>query len=115
MGRGLFDRLQEEIADRERQDAVSPLDLLDLPDALRRLMQRILRQGQTTAGALAGEVGRPEAEVESMLRGLVEKGYLKVLPGPGPARYKVVLGQRRARTLPSGMWDALAKKIDGAP
>jgi predicted transcriptional regulator len=115
MGRGLFDRLQNEIADREKQEAISPLDLLELPEALRRLLQRIIRRGPTTARELVEDIGSPEDAVESMLCSLADKGYLTALSGSAPTRYKAVLGQRRARTLPSGIWDTLAKKIDGEP
>jgi len=113
MGRGIFERLRDEVADREKQEAISPLDLLELPEALRRLMQRIIRRGKTTARELAEEMGSSEAEADSMLRSLAGKGYLALVPGGTPPSYKAVVGQRRERALPTGIWEALSKKIEG--
>jgi len=43
---------------------------------------------------------------------LVEKGYLTRIPETTPPRYKVVLRRRRARQVPTGIWDALADKVE---
>jgi hypothetical protein len=115
MTKGLFERLHDEIASRESQEAISPLDLLELSDALRQLVQRIIRRGQATAHELTGETGGSEVALESMLQSLVGKGYLAVVPGTIPPCYKAVLGKRRARELPLGLWDMLSKKIEDEP
>jgi hypothetical protein len=115
MTKGLFERLGDEIAAREGQEAISPLDLLELSDALRQLVQRIIRRGQATAQELTGEMGGPEDVLESLLQSLVGKGYLAVVPGTTPPCYKAVLGKRRAREVPVGIWDTLSKKIEGKP
>ena len=115
MTEGLFERLHDEIAARESQEAISPLDLPDLPDAVRQVLQRIIRRGPATAHELTAEMGGPEDALESMLQSLVGKGYLAVVPGTIPPHYKAVLGKRRARELPSGLWDMLSKKIEDEP
>ena len=115
MTKGLFERLQDEIEEREKREAISPLDLLDLPEALRTLMQLIIRRGQATAHELAQEMEGSENALESMLQSLVDKGYLATVPGTTPPRYRPVLGRRRARELPSGIWDMLSKKLEREP
>ena len=115
MTKDLFERLHDEIAARESQEAISPLDLVELPDAVRQLMQRIIRRGQATAHELTAEMGGPEDALESMLQSLVGKGYLAVVPETIPPSYKAVLGKRRARELPAGIWDTLSKKIEDEP
>ncbi|MFC2106587.1 FeoC-like transcriptional regulator [Candidatus Bipolaricaulota bacterium] len=115
MTKGLFERLQDNIEGREKQKAIGPLDLLELPEALRMFMQRIIRHGQTSARELAQEMEDSEETLESMLQSLAGKGYLAVIPATIPPRYKAVLGERRARELPSGIWDMLSKKIENEP
>jgi len=115
MTKGLFERLQDNIEGREKQKAISPLDLLELPEALRMLLQFIIRRGQTSARELTQEIEGSEDTLESMLQNLVRKGYLAVIPATTPPRYKAVLGERRARELPSGIWDMLSKKIENEP
>ena len=115
MTEGVFERLHDEIAARESQEAISPLDLLDLPDAVRQVLQSVIRRGQATAHELAAEMGGPEDALESMLQSLAGKGYLGVVPGTIPSRYKAVLGKRRARDLSLGIWDMLSKKIEDEP
>lgn len=41
---GLFDRLDKEIKDRQKEGGISPLDLAGLPPALRRIMRVMLRE-----------------------------------------------------------------------
>jgi hypothetical protein len=119
---GLFDRLQEEIAKRDAEAGVSPLDLLDMSPELQRLMQRLARRGARTSAALAQELALPPDEVERLLAELVAKGFARVVEpaagteedpaAAGATRYQAAFGRRRRRELPLGIWEALAAKTE---
>ena len=119
---GLFDRLQDEIARRDPQSGISPLDLLDMSPELQRLMQRLARRGARTSAELAQELALPPDEVERLLADLVAKGFARVVePAAGtqqePAalgatRYRAAFGRRRRRELPLDIWEALAAKTE---
>ena len=74
---GIFDRIQSEIEAREKQEGITPADLLDLSDQLRRLMNRITRDRQMDVEAAAELLGESSANTVKMLNALVDKGYLE--------------------------------------
>jgi hypothetical protein len=43
---GVFDRLQKEIEDKQKDGGITPLDMVDLPPALRKIMRVMLRRVQ---------------------------------------------------------------------
>lgn len=112
MPNGLFERLQDEIEARDRREGIGPVDVLALPKDLRGLIQRIMRRGQVSAAELVQELKSPEEAIEALLQSLVEKGYLARVPETTPLRYKVALGRRRTRQIPTGIWSALADKVE---
>jgi predicted HTH transcriptional regulator len=112
MPKGLFERLQDEIEAREQRGGIGLADLLTLPENLRGLIQQVMRRGQVSAAELVQEFDISEKAVEPLLQSLVEKGYLARVPEMTPPRYKVALGRRRARQIPTGLWSALAGKVE---
>jgi predicted HTH transcriptional regulator len=112
MPKGLYERLQKEIDARDKREGFALADLLDLPDDLRGLMQRVVRRGSVSATELAPELQISAEAIGAMLETLVEKGYLERVSETTPARYKAALARKRARQLPGGIWDALSGKMD---
>ena len=43
---GVFDRLDKEIKDKQKEGGITPLDLAELPPALRKIMRLMLRELQ---------------------------------------------------------------------
>jgi len=108
---GIFDRIQAEIEEREKREGITPADLLDLSPSLRRLMNRITREGELTVEAAAEYIGESPENTRQMLDTLVEKGYLHREEKEEGVAYRTRFARRRGRELPPGIWSALGKKI----
>ncbi len=109
---GIFDSIQHEIEAREKREGISPADLLDLSPPVRRLMNRVTRQGEQTAAEAAEFLERPVDEIKQMLSGLAEKGYLQREKVDDVWVYRTRFARRRGRKIPGGIWSALGQ---GAP
>ena len=114
---GLFDRLQDEIDQRDALGGVSAVDLLDMPPNLRRLVQLLTRSGPLPAAAVGSQVGLDDAEVAALLAALAAKGHVRAEEVDGVVVYRVAFGRRRARAVPLDIWQALADRTqeDGDP
>lgn len=80
------------------------MDLLDLPDAERDLVQFLLRQGETDLSALAAHSGQEPAALRQTLEGLMEQGFLG--RGEGES-WRALLAPKRARLSSRNLWAAL--------
>jgi predicted ArsR family transcriptional regulator len=107
---GIFDRVQKEIDARDKQEGITPADLLDLPSSLRRLMNRITRGGEITVEAAAELLDETPANARQMLNALVEKGYLERVEKDEGWIYRTRFARKRGREIPAGMWSALGKR-----
>jgi len=107
---GIFDHIQKEIDTREKQDGISPADLLDLSPPLRRLMNRITRQEELSAAAAAEHLGESPAAARKMLDALVDKGYLEREKRKEGWVYRTRFARKRGRNLPVGIWSALDER-----
>lgn len=109
---GLFDRLQDEIARRDPQSGISPLDLLDMSPELQGVLQLLARRGALPASDVAAALSLPEAEATSLLDDLVAKGHAGTEVVDGVNLFRAQFGRRRARTVPEGIWQALTDKVE---
>ena len=107
---GIFDHIQKEIETRESQDGITPADLLSLSAPLRRLMNRITREGSLTVQAAAEQMEGSEEGAREMLDALVEKGYLERVEQEGGWEYRTRFARKRGRELPAGIWSALGQR-----
>jgi DNA-binding MarR family transcriptional regulator len=108
---GIFDRVQKEIDARDKQEGITPADLLDLSSALRRLMNRITRGGEITVEEAAELLEETPANARQMLNALVEKGYLERVEKEEGWVYRTRFARKRGREIPAGIWSALGKRI----
>jgi hypothetical protein len=116
---GIFDRLQNELDDRESEGGITPLDLADLPAPLRKLMRLMLRKVELDYDSITEAVeGMPEADqmskedLDLALEELRKKGWL-IKRGEGESvSYKVNLRRKASSTLSGGIWGTLDDKID---
>ena len=104
---GIFGHLQDEIEQRDKREGITLAELLDLSPPLRKLMNRITRQGEQTAEQAAEYLGEPPDQVQEWLTGLVEKGYLDREKHEGVWHYKIRFAHKRGRNIPLGIWSAL--------
>lgn len=114
----LFDRLQNELDDRGDEGGISVLDLIDLPENLRRLMRYMLRAVVVSMAEVTDEVAGwkekdqiPADEINSSLMALVEQGWLIQLGEKDKPNFRVNLRRRKASTLDDSIWGALDSKI----
>jgi len=119
---GVFDRLQKEIEDKQKDGGITPLDMVDLPPALRKIMKVMLRKVQMSYPELTEEMKNvPEKdrlsnkELEEAIATLVEQSWLMKLGEGKRAIYKVNLRRKSGSTLASGIWQALDSKLKDPP
>jgi len=119
---GVFDRLQKEIEDKQKDGGITPLDMVDLPPALRKIMKVMLRKVQMSYPELTEEMKNvPEKdrlsnkELEEAIATLVEQSWLMKLGEGERAIYKVNLRRKSGSTLASGIWQALDSKLKDPP
>jgi amino acid permease len=82
-------------------------DLLELPDAMRRLVTWLMRQGEVSLPAVVAHSGQEEGVVRAMLDNLVGQGLVREIRRNGAPCYRAHLALRRGRQLPDNIWHAL--------
>jgi len=115
----LFDRLQNELEDRDKDSGITPLDLADLPPILRKMMRVILREVEMTRDDLLDSI-KPllegddieDADFDKSLEALVKQSWLIVLGEGDRLRYKVNLRRKKSLDLDSSIWNALESKVE---
>ena len=112
MSKGLFGRLQQELDDREKAAGLSMVDILELPDSLRQLVNWMMRSEMVSLSQVVAQVGQDEAATQAMLATLVEKGFVRQLEIKGELHYRVRVASQKKRTLPQNLWHALDDKVD---
>ncbi|MBN1220772.1 MAG: MarR family transcriptional regulator [Anaerolineae bacterium] len=108
---GLFDRLQDEIDSRERQEGISPADLLDMPPALASVIKKIIRHNGMKLAEIAEELAQSPQDTQQMLAEMVKKGYLRRIEVKNEIWYKARFAHKRSR-LSSDFWSNLDTAVD---
>ena len=109
---GLFDRLQDELDARERQEGLSPIDLLDLPPALAAIAKKIVRRNGMSLTEIAEEMDQTPADVQTVLDDLVAKGLIRRVEVSGEFWYKAHFARKADKKLSTGVWSALDDLLD---
>jgi len=109
---GLFDRLGQELAAREKAAGLTMMDVLTLPDDLRKLFNWMMRQEEIGPADAVTFTGSDEATVRQTLASLVEKGFVREIQVGGLTRYRVRLAPKRGREVPLNIWQALDDKTE---
>ncbi|MEZ4734467.1 MAG: hypothetical protein R3E79_45835 [Caldilineaceae bacterium] len=111
MGHGLFGRLQQELAAREKTAGATMADILELPSVERQLMNWLIRTGAVNLSSVATQVG-DLAQAQSVLAGLIARGFVREYESNGDRYYQARLAPCRPRTLPADIWQVLTDKLD---
>jgi hypothetical protein len=104
---GLFDRLRDEIEAREQQGGLSPLDLLDMPEALAGVVNHIIRNNGMKLEDIAGRLDQSLEKTRAVLAELVQKGYVRQIQVKEETWYKAHFSRKADKTLSLGIWSAL--------
>lgn len=116
---GLFDRLQNELDDKEDEGGITALDLIDLPQQLRKLMRLMLREVELSRGALGEAVQKMKEEdrlsdqdLAASIKALVQQNWL-IETGEGDSRrYRVNLRRKKGSELAASIWNKLDSRIE---
>ncbi|HRQ23408.1 MAG TPA: hypothetical protein PLF42_08295, partial [Anaerolineales bacterium] len=119
---GVFDRLNKEIEDKQQEGGITPIDLAELPPALRKIMRLMLRELQLNYPRLCEVVdAMPEKdrltrdELDEALATLTEQFWLIRIGEGKKAIYKVNLRRKSGSKLAGGIWSSLDEKLKGNP
>lgn len=119
---GLFDRLDKEIKDSQKDGGITPLDLVKLPPSLRKIMRLMLRELQMSyprmcevMDAMPEQDRLTRAELDEALSTLTEQFWLIRIGEKEKAIYKVNLRRKAGSTLAAGIWSSIDEKIKKPP
>jgi len=108
----LFNRLQDEIDAQDQPGGLSPIDLLDLPSAISRIIKDMIRRNGMKLTEIAKSLEKSPQEAQRMLDELLQKGYLRQVKVKEEIWYKVRFAQKRNRTVSSSLWKALDEVVE---
>ncbi|GAB4399543.1 MAG: hypothetical protein OHK003_23960 [Anaerolineales bacterium] len=119
---GLFDRLDKEIKDSQKDGGITPLDIAKLPPSLRKIMRLMLRELSMSYPRMCEVMdSMPEqdrltrADLDSALSTLTDQFWLTRIGENEKAIYKVNLRRKAGSTLAAGIWSSLDQKLKGSP
>ena len=114
----LFDRLQNELDIRAKEDGITPLDLAELPTPLRRIMRKMLRAielDKNEIGQIFNDLPAEERKevknLDDALKILTKQGWLIALGDGGNRRYKVNLRRKRGSELAADIFNKLDERL----
>jgi hypothetical protein len=114
----LFDRLQNELDIRAKEDGITPLDLAELPTPLRRIMRKMLRAIELDKNEigqifkdLPAEERKEVKNLDDALQILTKQGWLIALGNSGNRRYKVNLRRKRGSELAADIFNKLDERL----
>jgi hypothetical protein len=113
VGQGIFDRLEGELAAREKSPGMSMSDVLALPDPLDRLCTWMLRQQQVSMGDVVDFLEQDEQQARQCLDDLLDRGFIREVVIGETKRYQARLAPTRKREIPLDLWQALQDKVEG--
>ena len=113
MGRGIFDRVEGELAAREKSPGLSMADLLTMPEPQAGLLKWMTRQRTVPRADAVSFLGGDEEQAHLVLADLLDKGMIRELEIRGVRQYAVRLAPKKGRALPSNLWQALRDKVEG--
>lgn len=115
---GLFDKLQDELINRESEGGISPLDLAELPSQLRKVMRHMLREVEVPfeniwehINTLPKEDQLSKEELAKGLTTLAKQGWVIAMGEEENLRYRVNLRRKPSSSLAGSIWAALDDKI----
>ena len=89
-----FEQLHAELLALPQVNGLVPVDILNLPHALGRVIRGLVRDKSITSAELADAVGISEQEAITVADLLVDKGYLLVVDDPALTDDEAAAGSR---------------------
>jgi hypothetical protein len=114
----LFDRLQNELDIRAKEDGITALDLTELPTPLRKIMRKMLRALELDKQEIAKIFNELPAEEQKEVKDLPDainilskQGWLIELGEGENVRYKPNLRRKRGSELAADIFNKLDDRI----
>jgi len=109
----MFDRVEGELAAREKSPGLSMSDVLELPDPLDRLCKWMLRQRQVSLADVVEFLDRDEPLARQSIEDLLDRGFVREVTMGETTSYRVRLAPKKKRELPLDIWRALSDRVEG--
>jgi DNA-binding transcriptional ArsR family regulator len=114
----LFDRLQNELDIRAKEDGITALDLTELPTPLRKIMRKMLRALELNKQEIAQILSELPQEEQKEVKNLAEaldiltkQGWLIELGEGESVRYKANLRRKRGSELAADIFNKLDERL----
>ncbi len=107
MSTGLFERLQDEIKARDNVGGLSPIDLLDMPEAVAAIINAIVRNNGLQLNKIAELVNLPENQTQKLLDELLEKNFVRKVQVKDKIWYKAQFKRKAEGNNRTGIWSVL--------
>lgn len=91
---------------RKKTAGISTLDILDLPDQERQLVNWIMRQGEVSFAEIAARIDQGEQAARSAIADLIARGILQEEKKKDQQCYRVLLVTKAKRPV-ADIWKAL--------
>lgn len=108
----LFNRLQDEIDSQDEPGGLSPVDLLDLPDEIAKIIRAIIRQNGMKLADVAAALDNSEEETRQTLDELIQKGFVREIQVKNEIWYKARFARKHKSTISSSLWQALDDVVE---
>jgi hypothetical protein len=115
---GVFDRLQKKLKLEDREDGITPIDLMKLPPNLKKVMRFLIREYEMTYPEITSTVESfPERdqmskkELDQALEELCSQGWLIKRGLAEKITYQVNLRHKPGSDLAKSFWGSLDQKI----
>ncbi|MGB0388628.1 MAG: hypothetical protein ACPGWR_27725 [Ardenticatenaceae bacterium] len=105
----ILTRCQEELKKRPQTRGISLAEVLDLPEPLDLMLNKIIRQRSMTINQMAATFDLKPAQMQQLAELLLEKGILRTAKpnSNGETRYRVYLTRTHQRSASSNVWDKI--------
>jgi len=115
---GVFDRLQQQLEIRKRDEGISPLEIADLPPCLRKVIRLMLRQVVMKYSDLCANIDSmppgdrlSRSELDQALETLVTQNWLSCYGEGEYTSYRVNLRRKAGSQLSQDVWNALNARL----
>ena len=109
---GGFERSQDEAGGQDQNDGLSPIDLLNIPEGLASVVNRIIRRNGMRLEDIAKDMGKPRVEARKLLDELAVRGYVRQVEINSEIWYKAQFGRKADKALSQTIWSALDQVAD---
>ncbi len=104
---GLYNRLQDEVEARSGGRGLSPVDLLDMPEALATVINQIVRNNGMKLDDIATLLEQSSGDAKATLDDLAAKGYVRKTEVKNQLWYKAHFGRKQEKKSYTGIWSLL--------